>query len=79
MLKISEAEAELIIEEHLCEQGWDVTNFTMTRKRWRRGLDGEKTDRVFLHGGKVVAIPEAKKPGKDLWAALEQAKAYTRT
>jgi type I restriction enzyme R subunit len=27
----------------------------------------------------VVAILEAKKPGKDLWAALEQAKRYART
>jgi type I site-specific restriction endonuclease len=34
---------------------------------------------VFLHDGKVMAILEAKKPGKDLWAALEQAKGYART
>ncbi len=79
LMRINEAEAELIIEQHLREQGWDVTDFTVTRKRWREGLDGEEADRVFLHGGKVVAILEAKKPGKDLWAALEQAKAYART
>lgn len=30
--------------------------FTMTRKRWREGPDVEGADRVFLHGGKVVAM-----------------------
>src|ERR1700689_4930085 len=77
--KINEDEAELLIEAHLRERGWDVTDFTVTRKRWREQLDGEEADRVFLHEGKIVAILEAKKPGRDLWAALEQAKGYTRT
>lgn len=76
---INEDEAELLIEAHLRERGWDVTDFTVTRKRWREFLDGEEADRVFLHEGNVVAILEAKKPGRDLWAALEQAKGYTRT
>jgi len=75
---INEDEAEILIEEHLRERGWDITDFTVTRKRWRDNLDGEEADRVFLHDGKVVAILEAKKPGKDLWAALEQAKGYAR-
>jgi type I restriction enzyme, R subunit len=77
--KINEDEAELLIEAHLRERGWDVTDFTVTRKRWREHLDGEEADRVFLHDGKIVAILEAKKPGRDLWAALEQIKGYTRT
>lgn len=76
---INEDEAELLIEEHLRERGWNLTDFTVTRKRWRDHLDGEEADRVFLHEGQVVAILEAKKPGKDLWAALEQAKRYART
>lgn len=75
---INEDEAELLIEEHLRDQGWPLTDFTVTRKRWRGHLDGEEADRVFLNEGKVVAILEAKKPGRDLWAALEQAKGYTR-
>ena len=79
MQKINEDEAELLIEEHLRERGWNVTDFTVTRKRWREHLDGEEADRVFLHEGKIVAILEAKKPGRDLWAALEQTKGYTRT
>lgn len=78
MRSINEDEAEILIEEHLRERGWDVTDFTVTRKRWRDHLDGEEADRVFLHDGKAVAILEAKKPGKDLWAALEQAKGYAR-
>ncbi|MDL1888689.1 DEAD/DEAH box helicase [Nitrospirales bacterium NOB] len=77
-LSINEDEAELLIEEHLRDRGWALTDFEVTRKRWRDHLDGEEADRVFLHDGRVVAILEAKKPGKDLWAALEQAKGYAR-
>lgn len=79
MRPINEDEAEILIEEHLREHGWDITDFTVTRKRWREHLDGEEADRVFLRDGKVVAILEAKKPGKDLWAALEKARHYART
>ena len=79
MSSINEDEAELLIEEHLRMQGWNLTDFTLTRKRWREHLDGEEADRVFLYEGKIVAMLEAKKPGKDLWAALDQAKRYART
>ncbi len=79
IMHINEDEIELLIEEHLRERGWDLTDFTLSRKRWRDHLGGEEADRVFLHEGRVVAILEAKKPGKDLWAALEQAKRYART
>ncbi len=79
MPAISEADAEVLIEEHLRERGWDLTDFQTTRKRWREHLDGEEADRVFLREGQVLAILEAKKPGKYLWAALEQAKGYART
>ena len=75
---INEDEAEIQIEEHLRDRGWSVADFGVTRKRWREHLDGEEADRVFLQDGRVVAILEAKKPGKDLWAALDQAKGYAR-
>jgi type I restriction enzyme R subunit len=75
---MNEDEAEIRVEEHLRSRGWDIADFTITRKRFRDHLDGEEADRVFLHEGKPVAILEAKKPGKDLWAALEQAKGYAR-
>lgn len=78
MREINEDEAELLIEAHLRERGWDVTDFTVSRKRWRDHLDGEEADRVFLQDARLVAILEAKKPGKDLWAALDQAKGYAR-
>ncbi len=61
MKQINEDEAELLIEEHLRKQGWDVTDFTITRKRWRDHLDGAEADRVFLYDGKVMAILEAVK------------------
>lgn len=77
--RINEDEAELLIEEHLRERGWNLTDFTVTRKRWREHLNGEEADRVFFHEGRLAVILEAKKPGKDLWAALEQAKRYART
>ena len=78
MKPLNEDEAELLIEEHLRERGWNITDFAVTRKRWREHLDGEEVDRVFLREGRIVAILEAKKPDKDLWAALEQAKGYAR-
>jgi type I site-specific restriction endonuclease len=79
MRAINEDEAELLIEEHLRTQGWNLTDCTLTRKHWREHLDGEEADRVFLHEGNIVAILEAKKPRKDLWAVLDQAKRYVRT
>ncbi|WNC33055.1 MULTISPECIES: DEAD/DEAH box helicase family protein [unclassified Thermosynechococcus] len=79
MKPINEDEAELLIEEHLRERGWNLTDFTVTRKRWREHLNGEEADRIFFHEEHLAAILEAKKPGKDLWAALEQAKRYART
>ena len=41
-------------------------------------VDGAEADRVFIYDGKVMAILEAKQPGKDLWSALEQVKGYTK-
>jgi type I restriction enzyme R subunit len=76
---INEDEAELIIEEHLRQRGWDILDFSVTRKRWRDHLNGEEADRVFLYNAQVAGILEAKKPGKDLWGALEEAKHYANT
>ena len=41
MRSINEDEAELLIEEHLRMQGWNLTDFTLTRKRWREHLSRE--------------------------------------
>lgn len=69
---LNEDEAEILIEERLRERGWSVADFDVTRKRWREHLDGGEADRVFLQDGRVIAILEAKKPSKGLWAALDQ-------
>ena len=75
-MQINGSEAELLIEKHLQDRGWDITDFTVTRKHFKEHLDGGEADRVFLLDGMVVAMLEAKRPGKDLWGALEQAKDY---
>jgi len=76
--RISETGAEtlLLVEEHLRKRGWNLNDFKVTRKHWREHLDGDEADHVFFIGGKIGAILEAKKPGKYLDAALEQAKRY---
>ncbi len=42
MKPINEDEAEILIEEHLRERGWNITAIALTRKRWRDHLDGEE-------------------------------------
>lgn len=42
MKPINEDEAEILIEEHLRERGWNITDLTVTRKRWRDHLEGEE-------------------------------------
>lgn len=44
MKPINEDEAEVLIEEHLRQRGWDVTDFTVTRKRWLDLEEEIKTD-----------------------------------
>jgi type I restriction enzyme, R subunit len=41
MLRINEDEAQALIEEHLRERGWEVTDLRITRNPWRDHLDGE--------------------------------------
>ena len=73
---ISEEDARALIEEHMRKQGWDVTDFTILRRAV--SVDEGEADYVIYHDGAPAAIIEAKKPGKDLDAALEQAKGYAR-
>lgn len=79
MAKISEKNAETLIQEHLRERGWPLTDFTVITKGFRDDLGGEEADYAILRDGRPVAFIEAKRPGKDLWAALEQARGYART
>ena len=75
MTHIGERNAEMLIQEHLRERGWDLTDFDTLDKDYTLP-SGLKPDYVIKFGGKPVAIIEAKKPGKDLQAALKQARDY---
>ena len=77
-MTISEKNAETLVQEHLRGQGWDLTEFSAVTRGFRDFLDGEEADFAFLLGGAPAALLEAKRPGKDLYAALEQAKGYAR-
>jgi type I site-specific restriction endonuclease len=72
----SEKDAETLIQEHLRDRGWNLTDFSLLRKGYREFLGGEEADYAILRNGQAVAFLEAKRPGKDLYAALEQAKRY---
>lgn len=74
MVTINGDEVIKAIDEHIRSRGWDIDDFTVTRKRFKDHLDGDEATRVFLYGGDVVAVLEAKNPNKDLWATLEYAK-----
>lgn len=75
----SEKDSETLIQEHLRDRGWDLANFALLRKGYREFLGGDEADYAFLLDGKAVAFLEAKRPGKDLYAALEQARAYAQS
>lgn len=77
-MAINEKNAETLIQEHLRDQGWDLTDFSTVTRGFRDLLDGEEADFAFLLGRAPAAFLEAKKPGKDLYAALEQAKGYAK-
>ncbi|HHH27902.1 MAG TPA: DEAD/DEAH box helicase [Polyangiaceae bacterium] len=78
MPTISEKNAETLIQEHLRERGWPLTDFSVITKGYKGGLGGQEADYAILRDGHVAAFIEAKRPGKDLWAALEQARGYAR-
>lgn len=73
-----EKDTETLIQEHLRERGWNLTDFSIISKGYRENLGGEEADYAFKLGGKAVSFLEAKKPGKDLFSALDQAKDYAR-
>jgi len=75
MPRETEKNAETLIQENLHAQGWDLTDFDTLTKGYTIP-SGKEADYAVLFDGKPVAIIEAKKPGKDLYAALAQAKDY---
>jgi len=74
----SEEDAKTLIDEHLRSRGWNLTDFSKIRKGYPTPA-GRPVDYIFFDkNGKPIAILEAKKPGKDLYGALEQAKDYAK-
>ncbi|MGC9101328.1 MAG: DEAD/DEAH box helicase family protein [Caldisericum sp.] len=73
----TEENAKSLIDEHLRELNWNLTNFTQITKEYPIP-GGERADYAVLVNGFPVAIIEAKKQGMDLNAALVQAKNYAK-
>lgn len=74
----SEEDAKTLIDEHLRNRGWNLADFSKIRKEYPTPA-GRPVDYIFFDkSGEPVAILEAKKPGKDLYGALEQAKDYAK-
>ena len=71
----SEEDAKTLIDEYLRSRGWNLTDFSKIRKGYPTPA-GRPVDYIFFD--KPIAILEAKKPGKDLYGALEQAKDYAK-
>lgn len=82
---ISEDDAKTLIDRHLVSLGWDIADFKTVRKNWSisklfPGItistdEGRKRpDYTILLDGQPVALIEAKRPGKDLQGALQEAK-----
>lgn len=71
-------DAKTLIDEHLRSRRWNLTDFSKIRKGYPTPA-GRPVDYIFFDkNGKPIAILEAKKPGKDLYGALEQAKDYAK-
>ncbi len=74
----SEEDAKTLIDEHLRNRGWNLADFSKIRKEYPTPA-GRPVDYIFFDkNGKPIAILEAKRPGKDLYGALEQAKDYAK-
>lgn len=74
---LRESHAEDLINEHLRDRGWDLVDFSSIEREYVLP-SGREADYVFKIDGKIVAVLEAKRPGKDLNAALVQARGYAQ-
>ncbi len=73
----NEENAKTLIDEHLRELGWNLSDFSIITKEYLLP-NGKKADYAVLVDRHPVAIIEAKKEGVDLTGALIQAKSYAR-
>lgn len=81
---ISEDDAKTLIDQHLVSLGWNIADFNVVKKNWSISRlfpdvsipeDGgrKRPDYTILLEGQPVALIEAKRPGKNLQGALQEA------
>ncbi|HAA57589.1 MAG TPA: type I restriction-modification system endonuclease [Myxococcales bacterium] len=90
-LDLSEAETRRLIDQQLALAGWDVDSNELTYKKGTRPqkgrnlaiaewpVEGGRADYILFIGLEVVGVVEAKRKAKDVAAAIEQAKRYSRS
>ena len=82
---ISEDDAKTLIDRHLTSSGWDIADFNTIRKNWSISRlfpevsipadeARKRPDYTIILDGQPVALIEAKRPGRDLQGALQEAK-----
>ena len=82
---ISEDDAKTLIDRHLASSGWDIADFNTVRKNWSISRlfpevsipadeARKRPDYTIILDGQPVALIEAKRPGRDLQGALQEAK-----
>ncbi len=75
MRVLRESHAEDLIAEHLRARGWRLTDFDVVERQFVLP-SGKTADYVFKLDGRIMAVLEAKRPGRDLYGALAQAREY---
>lgn len=73
--RLRESHAEDLIAEHPRGRGWNLVDFDAVERQYVLP-SGNKADYVFKVDDKIVAVLEVKRPGRDLYAALAQARQY---
>lgn len=87
---ISEDDAKTLIDRHLTSSGWDIADFNTIRKNWSISRlfpevsipadeARKRPDYTIILDGQPVALIEAKRPGRDLQGALQEAKIKAET
>lgn len=91
MAQISEQDVNTLIDEHLRSRGWDLTDFSTIKRNRSLGelfpqfkdhfpkeVVAKRPDYAFFIEGNSPVLLEAKRPRKDLYGALQEAKEKAR-
>ncbi len=92
MANISEQDANTLVDEHLRARGWDLTDFSIIKRNRSLGelfpsnaqhfpkeVGAKRPNYTFFLEDDPPVVLEAKRPGKDLYGALQEAKAKAST